>query len=137
MSQDETLKISDVGIRTETRMTERNIVYYAPEVIKFMSYNASADIYSFALILWEMWYGKEVFSELKPLDIDNFIDKIGGGYRPNRPTSFVILPQLQTFLEICWNSSPGCRPPAYQCYIRLECLYQEWSKFGSKREDLP
>ena len=40
-----------------------NPVYMAPEVFQGRSYDRSADIFSLAIMMWEMWYGRRVFSE--------------------------------------------------------------------------
>lgn len=38
-------------------------MYTAPEVLDGRPYSFSADIYSLAIMAWEMWYGRRVFSE--------------------------------------------------------------------------
>lgn len=35
----------------------------APEVLQDQKYGPSSDIYSLAIIIWEMWYGRRVFIE--------------------------------------------------------------------------
>lgn len=125
VSHDGMLKISDVGIRTHTLMTESIIVYYAPEVIQLQSYNASADLYSFGIILWEMWYGEKVFNEIAPIEMECLIEKIQDGYRPYTPTAVVSLPKLQGIMGKCWDPRRECRPTSCQCYIELEVLFQE------------
>ena len=36
----------------------------APEVMEGKLHSAKVDIYSFGLMMWEMWFGKRVFIEL-------------------------------------------------------------------------
>lgn len=38
-------------------------MYTAPEVLEGRQYSFSADIFSLAVMAWEMWYGRRVFSE--------------------------------------------------------------------------
>ena len=38
-------------------------VFMAPEVHQGRIYGRSADIFSLAVMMWEMWYGRRVFSE--------------------------------------------------------------------------
>ena len=41
----------------------------APEVMEGKLHSAKVDIYSFGLMMWEMWFGKRVFIELRREDI--------------------------------------------------------------------
>lgn len=43
--------------------------YTAPEVLQGRTYDLSADIFSLAIMAWEMWYGRRVFSESVYSDI--------------------------------------------------------------------
>lgn len=54
-------------------------VYIVLEVFYFKLYDGKVDIYSFGLILWEMWYGQWVFVEFKGMMVDFFrlVDKGG------------------------------------------------------------
>lgn len=39
-------------------------VFLAPEVLQGLIYDSAADIYSLAIIMWEMWYGREIASDV-------------------------------------------------------------------------
>lgn len=46
-------------------------MYTAPEVLDGRPYSLSADIFSLAIMTWEMWYGRRVFSESVYSDVMN------------------------------------------------------------------
>ena len=53
-----------------------------PEAIRNRTYNASSEIYSLGIMLWEMWYGPEAFLEMKGLDLEVFLVSVEEGRRP-------------------------------------------------------
>ncbi|XP_046839718.1 dual serine/threonine and tyrosine protein kinase-like isoform X2 [Xenia sp. Carnegie-2017] len=61
--------ISDIGISGQFYVTERSMIYLAPEVLKsFDNMKKEADIYSFSILLWEMWHGDKAFESLDQLE---------------------------------------------------------------------
>lgn len=62
-----TAKIGGMGV-SKTRNLLPNIIrrtaaaYIAPEVLQDREYGLSADIYSLAITIWEMWYGRRALS---------------------------------------------------------------------------
>ena len=80
--------------------------YMAPEVVKCKNYGFSSDVYSFAILFWE------VFSLRIPFDRMTLEEHFGKvvlkGRRPGRLNS---LPkQLQFVMEECWSPDPAKRP---------------------------
>ena len=65
--KDNTAKIADIGMSKSENLLHGTItgtlVFMAPEVLEGRMYGRSADIFSFAIMMWEMWYGRRVFSE--------------------------------------------------------------------------
>ena len=67
-----------------------------------MTYNASSEIYSLGIMLWEMWYGKEAFAELKGRSLEVFLVNVEEGHRP-------ALARLNTQTAIKWSELiAGC-----------------------------
>lgn len=64
--KDGTAKLADTGM-SELNLQKGIIIarpmYTAPEVLEGRQYSFSADIFSLAVMAWEMWYGRRVFSE--------------------------------------------------------------------------
>ena len=59
-------KITDIGIVGQYRETEKSIVYLSPEVLRNLNVRSKeSDVYSYGIMLWEMWYGVEAFNEMK------------------------------------------------------------------------
>lgn len=65
--KDNTAKIADIGMSKSENLLHGTItgtpVFMAPEVLEGRMYGRSADIFSLAIMMWEMWYGRRVFSE--------------------------------------------------------------------------
>ena len=53
--------------------------YLAPEVIRCKEYDNKTDIYSFGIMLWEMWYGKRALLE----KAEYVLDQEAEGVRPS------------------------------------------------------
>ena len=61
LSHEDDVRVANVSVSRGAKMTTgtmKETFYIAPEVIKSGFYNSKADIYSFGIMLWEMWYGK-------------------------------------------------------------------------------
>ena len=112
--------ISDIGISGQFYVTERSMIYLAPEVLKsFDNMKKEADIYSFSILLWEMWHGDKAFEELRPIKTDDFKLKIINGYRP-KLDKVMNYPHIKKMIETCWHHDPHQRPSIQQCLERLQ-----------------
>ncbi|KAJ7392750.1 hypothetical protein OS493_010405 [Desmophyllum pertusum] len=98
-------------------------LYVAPEVHEGKPYDTKVDMYSFGLMMWEMWFGERVFSELKsPVAQKEFFRGIKDeNYRPQTPRSdgrFVPNPPPAQWTELmtsCWHTEPCLRRTATEC----------------------
>ncbi|KAL9964138.1 hypothetical protein ACROYT_G027725 [Oculina patagonica] len=65
ITHDGVVKIADVGVSKQANMITGTragtTTYFAPEVIRSSVYDSKADIYSFGIMMWEMWYGTRAF----------------------------------------------------------------------------
>ena len=96
--------------------TEKSIIYLAPEVLKdLLKRNKEADVYSYGIMLWEMWHGAKAFTEIMPLEIISFRKRIYGGYRPPKRNVAINLPQSEQIMKWCWSFQPSERPSAKWC----------------------
>ncbi len=109
---DLTAKICGFGsaIKTETTTTQQTekagtIRWMPPEALKGEDISQSWDVYSFGILLWELWTHKLPFGDFKP----NFLlSKIVGGLRPPIPTD--CNPRISLLMQECWREDRWSRP---------------------------
>lgn len=83
--------------------------YCAPELFKDQNYTNKIDVYSYAIILYELWTTKRAFSNHRQLTIDQFKTIISSGQRP--PFEDKKIPRIiRKLIERCWNEDPDLRP---------------------------
>ena len=119
------LRLADIGIIGQDEVTEKNMIYAAPEVLQTNSYSAGSDVYSFGLMLWEMWYGSQVFAEIMPLKKCEFLAKIADGYRPQMHECKIALPKLQTIISYCCAGKADMRMTMSRCHSSLASVMKE------------
>ena len=123
MNEDGTAMIADIGIVGQFLETEKSIIYLAPEVLANLNMRTKeADIYSYGIMLWEMWYGTQAFTELMPLNKTTFQDNIADGHRPINPGKTISLPEVQTIMAYCWKHLATKRFRAEECYSEFQVI---------------
>ena len=131
LSQENIAKVADVGVSKEAKAITGTMAgtpwYLAPEVIKSCLYDYKADIYSFGIMLWEMWYGERALLDVNIGNMQEFFEKVGEGVRPTYVRgSKKPPPGLHDLMQCCWDEKPDNRPDAGECYEKLTKLYQEF-----------
>lgn len=80
--------------------------FMSPEVCNGLPYNEKVDVYSFAIVLWELCALQKPFAGMSVSD--HYREVITGGLRPpldpRWPTA------LQHLLQACWHEDPDARP---------------------------
>ncbi|PRP74643.1 SH2 domain-containing protein [Planoprotostelium fungivorum] len=108
------VKVADFGL---SRVKSQNVakgkagspVYMAPEMLLDLGYDEKADIYSFGIVLWELYTQEEPYKD-KFKSFDDLVEAVTKkGKRPDVPD--VCPPKLKTLIQQCWNPSPAIRPP--------------------------
>ena len=91
-------------------------LYMAGEVFRHEPYNAQADVYSFAMILYEMVTGQWPFRGMEPMQAA--MRAATDGLRPLFPLvppphfsadDNAVLPAVQRLIAQCWDPSPNSR----------------------------
>ena len=123
------MKIDDVGAAKKEKEIVGTIagtwLYMAPEVWASKRYDSTADMYSFSITMWEMWYGKFAFykcHELTPRDLE---EKIKGkkGLRPTHVVSCRKPPETwERVMSSCWAEDPCKRLDAANSHKLLKSL---------------
>ena len=100
-------------------------MYLAPEVIKSRLYDYKADIYSFGIMLLEMWCGNRALLDVEG-NVQEFFAKVVEGARPKHVEGSMEPPAgLQDLMQRCWDEKPDNGLDARQCYEKLTQLHQE------------
>ena len=101
------MKIADVGIaKDEKEVTGTwagTPVCMVPEIFSQSEiYGAPVDIYSLGLIMWELWYGERVFTEVT--SITELMKKVENGHRPGHVEDCEpVLFQFGTLMQKCYG----------------------------------
>ena len=94
-------------------------IYMAPEIFNGDDhYSSSVDVYSFAMIAYELVTGKVPFSELgdKITPVALGI-KVINGYRPKFPK--YVPKKMQDLISRCWSKKPSKRPSFEEVFNEL------------------
>jgi len=92
-------------------------LYMAPEVF-VGDYNEKCDIYSFAIVLWEVLTVSQAFEDIDD-DLPAFIHAVcDNGFRPEIPADCP--ERIRDLIESCWQKDPTRRPSFAEIIIRLD-----------------
>ncbi|XP_010451039.1 PREDICTED: serine/threonine-protein kinase STY17-like [Camelina sativa] len=95
--------------------------WMAPEVIEHKPYDHRADVFSYAIVLWELLTGELPYAYLTPLQAA--VGVVQKGLRPKIPKQ--THPKLTELLEKCWQQDPAQRPDFAEIIEMLNILVHE------------
>jgi len=107
-------KVADFGLSrceelntmTQTKAVQGTAAYMAPELLEDNVFDEKSDVYSFAILLWEIYDRGVPWRGLQPMQImRKVVDK---RERPPLPSSMP--DDLRTLTEQCWAPAPNDRP---------------------------
>lgn len=103
---DGVMKIADFGLVRCKNAVAGTPAYLAPEVYNGDNFNKSVDVFSFGVLLWELFTGMTPFKEYDICDIKTALNK---GGRP--PLSFLTCKRdIKDLIVACWHQDPDQRP---------------------------
>ncbi|GAV72658.1 ACT domain-containing protein/Pkinase_Tyr domain-containing protein [Cephalotus follicularis] len=120
------VKVADFGVaRFQNQkgvMTAETGTYrwMAPEVINHQPYDQKADVFSFAIVLWELMTAKVPYDYMTPLQAALGVRQ---GLRPDLPENSH--PKLLDLMQRCWEAVPDKRPAFSEIIVELESLFQD------------
>ncbi|XP_012066046.1 serine/threonine-protein kinase STY46 isoform X2 [Jatropha curcas] len=126
MDTQKVVKVADFGVarfqNQEGVMTAETGTYrwMAPEVINHQPYDQKADIFSFAIVLWELVTAKVPYDTMTPLQAALGVRQ---GLRPELPQN--AHPKLLDLMQRCWETIPANRPSFSEVLVELEIFIQE------------
>ncbi|GAM20944.1 hypothetical protein SAMD00019534_041190 [Acytostelium subglobosum LB1] len=80
-------------------------IYMAEEVIRGEKYQQSADVYSFGIVLWELFTREKPFDGMHEFERVTYVLK---GGRPAIPDT--VPPIISELIQRCWHANPTMRP---------------------------
>jgi len=106
-------KIADFGVSKviETTMTHTRVgeeLYMAPEVRLNLKYGFSADIFSVAMMLFEM-FGERLVAHSSD-EVKRFVMTVHSGRIGTIPDSCKVPTYLRTIIQRGWHEDPNARP---------------------------
>nr|BAD94246.1 putative protein kinase [Arabidopsis thaliana] len=107
--------------------------YMAPEVFKHRRYDKKVDVFSFAMILYEMLEGEPPFANHEPYEAAKHVSD---GHRPTF-RSKGCTPDLRELIVKCWDADMNQRPSFLDILKRLEKIKEtlpsdhHWGLFTS------
>ncbi|CAI0394416.1 unnamed protein product [Linum tenue] len=138
------LKVGDFGLSKLIKVQNSHDVYkmtgetgsyryMAPEVFKHRKYDKKVDVFSFAMILYEMLEGEPPLASYEPYEAAKYVAE---GHRPIfRSKGFI--PELRDLTDQCWAADMNRRPSFLEILKRLEKIKEvlpsdhHWHIFNS------
>ncbi|KAJ6718317.1 SERINE/THREONINE-PROTEIN KINASE STY8-LIKE [Salix purpurea] len=122
------LKVGDFGLSKLVKVQNSHDVYkmtgetgsyryMAPEVFKHRKYDKKVDVFSFAMILYEMLEGEPPFSDFEPYEAAKYVAE---GHRPTFRSKGFNISGLKELTDQCWAADMNKRPTFIEIIKRLE-----------------
>ncbi|XP_052064477.1 uncharacterized protein LOC127704373 isoform X2 [Mytilus californianus] len=117
-NEEDIVKLTDVGLTKSENFISGtfagSLAYMAPEIIlRTGVYDRKADIYSLAIILWEIWYGQDAAEHIGKILRDKNMNLEEGIKSDNlRPSLELETPptlEIKDVIVTCWNDEPKKR----------------------------
>jgi len=90
----------------------------SPEVIRHEPYSLAADVYSFGVLLWELWARQQPFFGMSPIQAAFGVAR--QGLRPHMPHNTP--PLLGALISRCWHGNPEARPSFNDICLTLDVM---------------
>jgi hypothetical protein len=116
-------KVCDLGVSrlkqvTSTMTTVGTPQWMSPESLRGEKYSEKTDVFSFAIVAWEVMTLKRPFPSVPPLRVANLVAH--EGLRLPIPTA---TPQaIARLIEDCWDERPQRRPSFSQIRARIKAM---------------
>ncbi|GAM19520.1 hypothetical protein SAMD00019534_026950 [Acytostelium subglobosum LB1] len=116
------VKVADFGLstieQTATMTACGTPCWTAPEVLRNQRYTEKADVYSFAIVMWECATRMDPYAGMPPFQV---IFAVGReGLRPPLPKQCP--PEFVKLITECWEENPLMRPSMENIMQRLEMM---------------
>lgn len=123
MDQHYNVKVCDFGLSrihadNKTMTACGTPSWTAPEVLRNERYTSKADVYSYAIVVWELFARRDPFPGMPPFQIVFAVGKqsLRPAISPTWPKPWV------SFIMSCWDEDPRKRPDFDHILQMLETL---------------
>ncbi|CAH1965209.1 unnamed protein product [Acanthoscelides obtectus] len=119
-------KVSDFGLaRNEKAATPESaklpIKWTAPEALKQNKFSNKSDMWSFGILLWEIYsFGRVPYPRIPLADVVKHVEK---GYKMEAPEGCP--PEVYEIMRQAWDLNPEKRPNFYEVKTKLGILKQQ------------
>lgn len=122
IAEDGVAKVSDFGLaRLEKFVPETAklpIKWTAPEALKYNKFSNKSDMWSFGILLWEIYsFGRVPYPRIPLADVVKHVEK---GYKMEAPEGCP--PEVYEIMRQAWDLSPEKRPTFKEVKAKLEQL---------------
>ncbi|XP_037530583.1 megakaryocyte-associated tyrosine-protein kinase [Nematolebias whitei] len=120
VSDNSVAKVSDFGLTKvdskESDKAKLPIKWTAPEALKKEKFSTKSDVWSFGVLLWEIFsYGRQPYPKMSLKDVK---ENVEGGYRMDAPDDCPA--EVYTLMRLCWEQEPRRRPGFSKLREKLE-----------------
>lgn len=119
-------KVSDFGLarnekNTTTESAKLPIKWTAPEALKQNKFSNKSDMWSFGILLWEIYsFGRVPYPRIPLADVVKHVEK---GYKMEAPEGCP--PEVYEIMRQAWDLNPDKRPTFYEVKMKLGQLKQQ------------
>ncbi|VFV18762.1 low quality protein: [Lynx pardinus] len=111
ISEDLVAKVSDFGLAKAERKgldsSRLPVKWTAPEALKHGKFSSKSDVWSFGVLLWEVFsYGRAPYPKMSLKEVSEAVEK---GYRMEPPEGCP--GPIHALMGSCWEAEPARRPP--------------------------
>ena len=99
--------------------------WMAPEIIRDEGYNFKCDVYSFAIVLWQLITREKPYADKEQEEAAELVAK-GDNYRPPLPKGTPH--EIKQLIETCWSELPCDRPEFDSVCEEIEKISTDMSK---------
>ena len=124
VSFDNKLKLCDFGSSKKFYNTNNSLhgtgAYIAPEIIKddIVENIKLVDVYSFGIILWEIWSRKVPYKDLKYDNLSAMFEIIENNIKPKLKKISDAPKDFRKLVVECWDSNPKMRPQSFSLILK-------------------
>lgn len=120
VSDDNVAKVSDFGLaKVDSKVADNAklpIKWTAPEALKKEKFSTKSDVWSYGVLLWEIFsYGRQPYPKMPLSEVKA---RVEGGYRMEAPEECP--PAVYALMRLCWEPEPRRRPPFHKLREKLE-----------------